>query len=247
LAAVAAAHAKKSEAIDLLTEHIDAVVGHCAGRVHSWDVVNEAIVSASAAPRGLRETLWSKSVGAEYIRIAFQAAARADPSAILAYNDYGLEMDNSGAKRDAVLGQLRSLCEKNTPIKALGLQSHLKVSKRTQTWESLRRFLKEIEKLGLSIFITELDVDDAAFKGTRSERNKQVAEVYRTFLNTVLECPSVKVVITWGLSDRMSWLQRFGPKRPDEKPKRPLPFDSRLQGKPSFYAMTEAISHAEPR
>jgi endo-1,4-beta-xylanase len=62
----------------------------------------------------------------------------------------------------------------------------------------------------------------------------------------VLQHRSVKAVLTWGLTDRDSWLN--SPRlRHDERLRRPLPLDSTLQPKPAFYAMETAIIQAPAR
>ena len=63
----------------LLVEHIRTVVGRYRGRVHSWDVVNEAILPADGQPDGLRKSFWYDAVGPDYIqRLAYRAAREAD-------------------------------------------------------------------------------------------------------------------------------------------------------------------------
>ena len=54
----------------------------------AWDVVNEAIDNAQP---GLRSTVFSRGLGADYVAEAFRLARQADPEAELIYNDYGGE------------------------------------------------------------------------------------------------------------------------------------------------------------
>lgn len=67
----------------LLVEHIRTVVGRYRGRVHSWDVVNEAILPKDGAPGGLRRSFWYERVGPDYLELAFRTAHEADPKALL--------------------------------------------------------------------------------------------------------------------------------------------------------------------
>jgi endo-1,4-beta-xylanase len=230
-------------AVSLLTTHIRTVVARYKGRVHSWDVLNEAVDPSHRNPQGLRNSLWLQNIGEDYVELAYRAAAKADPAAILTYNDYDIETDTPAqeAKREAVLALLQRLINKGVPIGALGVQSHLRTNEGTPTWTGLNKFLLEIEKLNLQVFVTELDVDDSFMPADIPERDRQVAELYRSFLENILRHNSVKAILTWCLSDRDSWLQNFRPRK-DALPQRPLPFDAQLNPKPAFYALRDALA-----
>jgi endo-1,4-beta-xylanase len=230
-------------AVSLLTTHIQTVVARYKGRIHSWDVLNEAIDPSHGNSQGLRNSLWLQNIGEDYVELAYRAAAKADPAAILTYNDYDIETDTPAqeAKREAVLAMLESLIKKGVPLRALGVQSHLRTNQGTPTWNGLNKFLLEIEKLNLQVFVTELDVDDSAMPADIPERDRQVADLYRSFLDNILRHNSVKAVLTWCLSDRDSWLQNFRPRK-DGLPQRPLPFDAQLNPKPAFFALRGALA-----
>src|SRR5262249_38179725 len=83
----------------LLTGYVEKAAGHCRGRMHSWDVVNEALAPEDGKPGGFRNSFWFKRFGASYIDLAFHAARGADPGAMLVYNDYGCE---GGARENDV-------------------------------------------------------------------------------------------------------------------------------------------------
>ena len=87
----------REEAIEQLRAHINGVAGHYQGQIYSWDVVNEAINDGVNLPadgdwkKCLRQSQWTKSIGDDYIEIAFQLAHEAAPDAKLYYNDYNLD------------------------------------------------------------------------------------------------------------------------------------------------------------
>jgi endo-1,4-beta-xylanase len=205
--------------------------------------VNEAIRPEHHNHNDMVNSVWLKTIGEDYVELAFRAAAEADPSALLTYNDYDIETDapEQETKREAILALLRRFRKKQVPIHALGVQSHLRPHGDPLTWNGLNQFVKEVKKLKPEVYVTELDVDDQAFPADIPERDRLVAEVYRSYLENILRQKSVKAVLTWCLSDRDSWLQGFRPRK-DGLPQRPLPFDADLHPKPAFLALRDALS-----
>lgn len=233
---------------DLLRRHIAEVAGHFAGHIQSWDVVNEAVHVDDGRPDGLRKSIWLQLLGPEYIGIAFRAAREADPKALLTYNDYDIEQDGPkfDAKRKAVLQLLTSMRDQQIPIQAIGLQSHLKASAKLPDWTPLHAFMTAIENLNLEIFVTELDVDDSELPDDIATRDAAVGALYGDYLRNVLQHKSVKAVLTWGMTDRDSWLNSPGRRR-NGRMRRSLPFDADLKPKPAFFAMLDAISATPSR
>lgn len=227
----------------LLLDHIRAVVGRYAGAVRSWDVVNEGIERNDGRPDGLRISPWLKAMGPAYFDIAFGAAHDADPKALLAFSDYGLEYDDERwmvEKRGTTLAFLKTLLSRNVPVQALALQGHLWGDRPPAFGQGLRDFLAAVSDLGLKILITELDVSDQNIPGSASERDQVVAENYARFLDAVLANPAVEMVVTWGLTDRYTSKSVFFP-RADGDPVRPLPFDADLRPKATAYALARAF------
>ena len=69
-----------SNARALLTAHIQTVAGRYAGRMHSWDVVNEAVLVSDGRADGLRESPWLKLVGAGLYRDGVRDRAERGPA-----------------------------------------------------------------------------------------------------------------------------------------------------------------------
>jgi endo-1,4-beta-xylanase len=74
-------------------------------------------------------------------------------------------------------------------------------------------------------------------------RDRGVADVYRRYLDVTLDHHAVKALITFGLSDRYTWLQEDYP-REDGAARRPLPFDEDLEPKPAYYALSHSLRRA---
>ena len=182
---------------EFLVKHIDTVVKHYAGQMHSWDVVNEAIRLEDRRSDGLRKEPWLELLGPDYIDIAFRAAAEADSKALLVYNDYGLDYDTpkDEAKRTAVLKLLERLKSNGTPIHALGIQAHLWGEETRFNPKKLRDFLSNVASMGLKILITEMDVADKELPLDITARDRRVAIAYEDYLSTVLKEPAVIAVL----------------------------------------------------
>ncbi|WP_046235105.1 endo-1,4-beta-xylanase [Pseudomonas syringae pv. coryli] len=185
----------------VLTAHISTVASHYRGLISAWDVVNEAIQLEDGQPDGLRNSFWYQMLGPRYLEIALKAAHKADPDALLCYNDYGLEKDThyGESRRTAVLALLRGLKQRGIPIHGLGIQSHLRAG--DTFGPGLSRFILAVRDMGLSIHITELDVDDSHLTGSIADRDGSVAATYKRYLDVVLATRSVSTVITWGVWD----------------------------------------------
>jgi endo-1,4-beta-xylanase len=60
-----------------------------------------------------------------------------------------------------------------------------------------------------------------------------------------LSDPAVTAVITWGVSDRDTWLNHED-SRADGKPERPLLFDAGFKPKQAFFAVRDAFDRRGP-
>lgn len=232
----------------ILTQHIETIVKRYAGKIHSWDVVNEAVDVGDRRTDGLRQTPWLQFLGVDYIDLAFRLAAKADPQAKLVYNDFGVEYDRPSdeGKREAILNLLQRLKSNGTPIYALGLQSHLIGDLNSFNPAKFREFLKNVASLGLKIMITELDVVDNKLPKDINQRDRIVAAAYEDYLSVALAERAVISVVTWGLSDRYTWLGGHRP-RADKATVRPLPFDRNFQSKLAWNAIARAFDRAPKR
>jgi endo-1,4-beta-xylanase len=237
----------EAEARRLLYGTIDAVVERYRGRVAAWIVANEVVDAG-----GLRiDVPWYSLLGDDYVAEAFLHAHEADPSALLLLNDYGFEVDDeytsASAKRDAMIRFIDSLLEAGVPVHALGIQAHLN----TATFDGFDgraygAFLSDVAARGMKILITEMDVLDDGQPANVQRRDAAVAQVYRSYLETALAEPAVAALITFGLSDRYTWLQEDYP-RDDGVARRPLPFDDAMRPKPAVDALETSIHDAPAR
>lgn len=235
-----------------IERHIQAAARHYAGKVFSWNVVNEALDPAEGRPDGLRNTPALKVMGPQYIDFAFRAARGANVAPLLVYNDYNMEMvkPQHEMRRRALLRLLDKFRHDGTPVDAIGLQSHLRLDGAAFDESIYRAFLNEIAGRGFKIMITELDVLDLNTPSNVAARDSAVADLYRRFLAVALDQTAVISVVSWGLSDRYTWLtaqrnRSYG--RADGMPSRPLPFDDWFRPKPAYDALLAAFKGAPQR
>lgn len=237
----------QQNAAQVLVEHINRLVTRYANKIHFWSVVNEAILTSHGRADGLRKTRWLELLGSDYVEMAFHAAAKADPQALLLYNDNALEYDipYHDERRTAVLKFLERLKSKGTPVHALGLQAHIN-SLDDFNPKKLKTFLRDVANLGLKIVITEMDVLDKDMPTDIKQRDRIVAEVYEKFLLTAFEEPALLGAITWGLTDRYTWLADYAP-RTDGTTVRPLPYDANMNRKLAWNGIARAFDGTKKR
>ena len=225
-------------------DHIRTVVGRYKGKIHGWDVVNEAIDEDGT----MRKSPWQVGIGDDYIAKAFEFAHEADPDAELYYNDFNLEKP---AKRAGVIKLVQDLKARKLRIDAIGNQAHWRLD--TPTIDEIDNTLVELHATGLKVVYTELDINllpntprgaDPAVANpyasglpeeVQQQLSRRYADVFRVFLK---HRDAVTRVTFWGLSDADSWLNRG-------RMNYPLLWDRQRQPKPAFEAVVEVLRNAK--
>jgi endo-1,4-beta-xylanase len=238
----------ENEARSLLFGTLETTVERYRGRIAGWIVVNEALDAF-----GVRvEVPWYGTIGPDYVEASFRLAHEVDPDATLVLNDYGYETDDdyssAADKRAVTLDYLDELLDADVPVHAFGVQAHLLADRFPEGFDAdaYRTFLGELAARGLRVLITEMDVLDDGLPPRSAVRDRAVADVYRRYLDVALDEPAVASLMTFGLSDRYTWLEEDFP-RGDGVPRRPLPFDEELEPKPAHRVLAEALEVAPPR
>ena len=230
----------RSTLVARIEKYITDVVTHFKGRVFAWDVVNEAFVfdEGGASPtdaQGMRMSPLRQIIGPDYIEIAFRAAARADPDALLFYNDYETQNPRKIAAISRLVGELKA---RGVTVDGIGHQAHCSMGHpRVSAFESA---IDEYAKLGVTQHITELDIalndklaDNRVFEATPrllAAQAKRYAEFFDLFIR---KRQHVSAVLTWGISDAQSWLRYW----PSSRFEAPLLFDDDFRPKPAFHAV----------
>ncbi len=247
----------REEARENMKEYIDTVAGYFAGKVISWDVVNEAFDGGSLPFADWRDVLrknspWYRAYangadaekgesGADYIYDAFVFARLADPNAILEYNDYN---ETDDWKREAMALMADELNSKwktdprNTDpdrklVEGLGMQSHhfTEHPDVSQIEASIQRFIKA----GVRITVSELDVPVGHYNGptsptlTKDQQVEQALYYARLFEYYKAYDAHITRVTFWGHSDSRSWRGDYSPQL----------FDRTYDVKEAFYAVLD--------
>jgi len=241
----------KKEASQVLFSTVRAMVRRYRGRVAAWIVCNE--VTDPSGKHGLRTDVpWYNTIGPGYVAEAFHQAHEEDPQALLLLNEFGFNTvdqygDQPVPRQKATLEVLDRLLAERVPVHGLGIEAHLLATDFAARFHrsEFRQFLREVADRGLKILITEMDVLDDGLPAAIGPRDRGVADVYRRYLDTVLEEEDVISVIQYGLSDRWTEENQDNP-RADGLARRPCPFDTNLKPKPAYYAIKGAMQQ-EPR
>ena len=215
------------DAVDVLRDHIYTVTRRYRGKLAAWDVVNEGIDDDGA----WRKTIFLKTFGPDYLAMAFHWAHEGDPDAKLFYNDY--EADAINRKSNAVYTLLSDLRSQGVPVHGVGLQMHLDLSSPPDP-RSIADNIRRFNALGLEVHITEMDVktESSATERTLDEQ----ARVYRDILDVCLAAPCCPTLITWGVTDRYSWIPQHFPGLGSA-----LLFDQDARPKPAYFALRDAL------
>jgi endo-1,4-beta-xylanase len=238
--------------IEMIERHVTGVMGHYRNSpvLKSWDIANEIIADheneTDNPTYGLR-----KGVKPELIRDLFLIAASVDNSKEFYINDFGIE--GATWKSDHFLKMVEYLKNNGVKIDGAGIQSHLWFSTGYAFDEKgFNSVLKRLRDLEVKPIITELDIIiDTPLPDSIEKLDQMVADSYKRYLDLCFAA-KVDTVITWGISDRHTWIRH-----PDWMPTktfrnnpnlwkflRPLPFDENLQAKPARQTIAEAFGQA---
>ncbi|MGJ6970015.1 endo-1,4-beta-xylanase, partial [Streptosporangium sp. G11] len=193
--------------------HVTQVATYFRGKIHSWDVVNEAFADGGSG--GRRDSSLQRT-GNDWIEAAFRAARAADPGAKLCYNDYNT--DGINAKSTGIYNMVRDFKSRGVPIDCVGFQSHLGGSVSGDYQANLQRFAD----LGVDVQITELDV----------AQGSNQANVYAAVTRACLAVSRCTGITVWGIRDSDSW--RTG--------ENPLLFDASGNKKAAYTSTLNALN-----
>lgn len=234
--------------LERMRDHIHTIVGRYKGKIHGWDVVNEAFNEDGS----YRESRWYEIIGKDFLPKAFEYAHEADPDAELYYNDYRLE---NPEKRAGIVKFIKEMLEAGVPITGVGSQSHFSLTY-FPDYDQIEKSITDFADIGVDVMITELDLNvlpspnwgeyegentDIYQDGLPEEIEKEFTRRHKELFELYLKHSDVIERVTfWGVADGGSWLNYL----PMERVNYPLLFDRDNKPKPAFDALMElANSH----
>ena len=241
----------KEELSESLKNHIQTIVSRYRGKIHGWDVVNEALNEDGT----LRNSLFLEKLGPDYLIKSFKWAQESDPNVELYYNDYNM---TNPEKRAGAMKLVQMLQENGAKIDGIGMQGH---------WNLEGPSLNEIEEsitaysdLGLQVMITELDItvipNPWDLQGAEVNQNFEGSEFMNPYPTQLPDSVSNKLakryhdifqifkkhedkisrVTFWGVNDGQSWLNNWPIKN---RTNYPLLFDRQFKPKAAYYSVLQ--------
>ena len=241
----------KEELSASLKNHVQTVAARYSGKIHGWDVVNEALNEDGT----LRNSLFLKQLGPDYLINSFKWAQEADPKAELYYNDYNMTRQE---KRAGAIKLVKDIQASGARIDGIGMQAHWGLE--DPTLEEIETSILEYSDLGIQVMITEFDITvlpnpwdlegaevSQNFEGNEHMNpytkelpdsvNTQLAQRYKDIFSLFKKhSDKISRVTFWGINDGVSWLNSWPI---EDRTNYPLLFDREYNRKPAYYSVLE--------
>ncbi|ULC60718.1 endo-1,4-beta-xylanase [Flaviramulus sp. BrNp1-15] len=247
-----------TEMVEVLTDHINTIVGRYKGKIDAWDVVNEALNDDGT----LRKTVFLDVLGEDYLSLAFNLAQKVDPNVELYYNDYSMTNPN---KRAGAIKMIKRMQELGTKVDGIGMQGHWGLE--SPSLEEIEESIVQYSDLGIQVAITELDISvipmpwdftgadvNVKFESGDPTMNPypeklpdsiqtkladRYADIFKLFLK---HQEKISRVTLWGVNDGNTWKNNWPINGRSDYP---LLFDRNNQKKKAYHSVVALKSDSE--
>ena len=244
----------KEELNASLKNHVQTIASRYSGKLHGWDVVNEALNEDGT----LRNSLFLEKLGPEYLVNSFKWAQESDPKAELYYNDYNMTRKE---KRDGAIELVKMLQKEGARVDGIGMQAHWSLI--DPTLEEIETSILEYSDLGIQVMITEFDItvlpNPWDLEGAEVSQNFEGSEFMNPYPTKMPDSISVQLakrykdifklfkkhsdkisrVTFWGVNDGNSWLNNWPI---ENRTNYPLLFDRNYEPKAAYYSVMEVAN-----
>ena len=244
----------KEELNASLKKHVQTIASRYSGKLHGWDVVNEALNEDGT----LRNSLFLEKLGPEYLVNSFKWAQESDPKAELYYNDYNMTRKE---KRDGAIELVKMLQKEGARVDGIGMQAHWSLI--DPTLEEIETSILEYSDLGIQVMITEFDItvlpNPWDLEGAEVSQNFEGSEFMNPYPTEMPDSISVQLakryedifklfkkhsdkisrVTFWGVNDGNSWLNNWPI---ENRTNYPLLFDRNYEPKAAYYSVMEVAN-----
>jgi len=250
-----------------MQEYITKVVTNFKGKIYSWDVLNEVFPDGVSASANWKTSMrsnnpWFAALGSDFVYQGFLAARKADPNAILYYNDYNTDQAGKATMIRNMVKEVNDqyLASSDKPagedperllIEGIGMQEHHNTGVTANAIKNTLTMFKNMTFVGSSrkiiVSVSELDVLVVSYQtfspyGHGTNKNGQM-EVTDDMLENQARLYGEYMKVYLEFSDIIERVSLWGVT--DDKSWRsaalPLLFDPSGLAKPAYHSFVGAL------
>jgi endo-1,4-beta-xylanase len=216
-------------------------------RIYAWDVVSEAFHKDASGAMVLRDSVYKRKLGNDFIAEALRYAHAADPNTIVTYTE--LNADGLGEKSDAIYNYVKTHLVNDKHADrvprdklAIGFEMHISSCGPNDGFnnpsvDSIKKNLKRFSDLGVHVFIQGMDVAVRCINGSYAKQLEWQANKYHDIIAACLSVARCDTIVIEGIGDPDSWIVAWIGRGNEH----PLLFDDNYNPKPAYRAVEAAL------